>query len=774
LWAAVVLLAGAWAILWSNNLGYLPLVNGFDASNHMQYVDYILKHKALPLANEGFEMYQPPLYYLLAAGQLAVFGFSAMQANGVFLLRIFGMACGIATFVLTFLSLRLVFPKSARQQFFGLLLAALMPATFYLCHYVTNEILATALVAASVYVCLRAVTAPRIALGQYFICGVCLGAALLAKSSAIIAIPPVFVVLAWNLYRKGAPIKSAVGYLATVGIAALVVCGWHYGRVMVHYGNPLVGNWDAIVGFKWWQQQGYHTTSYYLPLGRSFSDPFFSAFTNFWDGIYTTLWGDGLCGGGVETDWRPPWNYDLMAVGYIFALVPTVMILLGAVLALVRFIRNPSPEGFLMLSLPALVGLLLLYYSLKVPSYAAAKAFYGSSALVPLCVFGAAGGEFLVRRARLLGALLCVGLGLWAVNTYASFWIRQQASQTHLMIARGFSYDGRHDLAAAQVLEILKNDPQNSAAAALLIDELDEQDRPDDAKTVIARSESFSKDNPDWHVAVGDVLARAKKFDEAAAEARRALDLAPDHLLASHRWSEWLYDGGHKQEAIDACREALRIFPSNPQLHYRLGSAYWDIGQRRDGVAQFRVAVTLNDQGAEGHDRLGYALLTLQQCDEAVAEFRRACELKPKFAGFSTHLALGLACQGKTADAIETYRQALKLDPKYAPALDGLARILATCPDATLRDGAQAVTLANQACELTERKKALYLETLAAAFAETGKFAEAESTMQQAVESAQASGEKEVLENGPKLTQLFQAKQPWRRDSNPKAPSSNL
>jgi tetratricopeptide (TPR) repeat protein len=342
------------------------------------------------------------------------------------------------------------------------------------------------------------------------------------------------------------------------------------------------------------------------------------------------------------------------------------------------------------------------------------------------------------------------------------------------MIARGFSYDGRHDLAAAQVLEILKHDPQNSAAAALLIDELDQQDRPGDAQTVIARSESFSKDNPDWHVAVGDVLARQKKFDEAAAEARRALDLAPDHLLAAHRWSEWLYDGGHKQEAVDACRDALRIFPSNPQLHFRLGSAFSDLGGRKEGLAQFRVAVALNEQGAEGHDRLGHALLSLQQCDEAVAEFRRACQLKPKFAGFCTHLALGLACQGKTSDSIEAYHQALRLDPKYAPALDGLARTLATSPDSKLRNGEEAVALAKQACELTERKKALYLETLAAAFAETGKFAEAESTMREAMESAQATGDKEVLENGPKLTELFQAKQPWRRDSGPKTPASNL
>ena len=144
---------------------------------------------------------------------------------------------------------------------------------------------------------------------------------------------------------------------------------------------------------------GYHTAADYLRFGRSLVTPLFSGFAGFADGIYSTLWGDGLCGGASSVN--VAWNQQPMVAGYLWALVPTALILIGAVVAVTRFVRKPSSELFLLLGLSVVVALGLDFMTLKVPSYAQAKAFYGLSALTPLCFFGALGWETVTHRCAL-------------------------------------------------------------------------------------------------------------------------------------------------------------------------------------------------------------------------------------------------------------------------------------------------------------------------------------------------------------------------------------
>src|SRR6185437_1275802 len=173
------------------------------------------------------------------------------------------------------------------------------------------------------------------------------------------------------------------------------VCGWYYARIWLKFGTPLLGNWDVISGFAWWQDPGYHALTDYLRFGRSLVHPFFSGFAGFADGIYSTLWGDGLCGGTASLS--TAWNEQPLLAGYLWSLIPTALIFLGAVVAIVRFIRKPSGELFLLLGFSAVLLMGLIFMTLRVPSYAQAKAFYALSALTPLCFFGALGWETLVR-----------------------------------------------------------------------------------------------------------------------------------------------------------------------------------------------------------------------------------------------------------------------------------------------------------------------------------------------------------------------------------------
>jgi hypothetical protein len=160
---------------------------------------------------------------------------------------------------------------------------------------------------------------------------------MLSKFSALLAIPPICAALLWKTYGAAADQKSGVaGHMseittrwwsagkgvALVTVACAVVCGWHYARVWAHFGNPLIGNWDPRLPFAWWQEPGYRMRSWYFRFGEAFSCPLFSNLTSFGDGLYSTLWGDGLCSGSARMTFRPQWNYDLMNAGYLLAVVP--------------------------------------------------------------------------------------------------------------------------------------------------------------------------------------------------------------------------------------------------------------------------------------------------------------------------------------------------------------------------------------------------------------------------------------------------------------------
>src|SRR5262249_62176089 len=244
------------------------------------------------------------------------------------------------------------------------------------------ELVAASLATVTSYICLRLLRSDSQLVGRLVRVGFALGAAMLAKGTIIVLLTIVFAAIVVKHFHARAPIALSLRNVSLLLVICLAVSGWHYGRIWLRYGTPLLGNWDVVSGFTWWQNPGYHTTADYFRFGRSLVTPLFSGFAGFPDGIYSTLWGDGLCGGVSSLAFA--WNQQLMVAGYLWALIPATLIFIGAAVAIVQFIRKPSSELFLLLGFSAAIVLGLVFMTLKVPSYAQAKAFYGLSALTPL------------------------------------------------------------------------------------------------------------------------------------------------------------------------------------------------------------------------------------------------------------------------------------------------------------------------------------------------------------------------------------------------------
>ncbi len=136
--------------------------------------------------------------------------------------------------------------------------------------------------------------------------------------------------------------------------------------------------------------------------------------------------------------------------------------------------------------------------------------------------------------------------------------------------------------------------------------------------------------------------------------------------------------------------------------------------------------------------------------------YREAIRLNPEQANALTNLGLILLFQGRLREAEDHYRQALQVNPDWLVGLNQLALLLATAPDPACRNGAEAVRLAERACALTGRRNPHALDTLAAAYAEAGRFDQAVAAAKAAAALADAS----LADQIHARLQLYQRRQP--------------
>jgi Tfp pilus assembly protein PilF len=669
--AAVLLL---WIVLFVHNATCVPLfAEGFDATAHLDYIQYIQEHKALPLANEGWEMYQPPLFYLVGAALLGICGLGAGDPGALLVLRLLGLAIGLGQLVLVAACLRLLFPEQPRRQLIGLALAAFLPVHLYLCHYITNESLLMLLGTAAVFLCLRLLRRPLASWTPYAGLGLCLGAALLTKITAVVVVGVVLVVLAGKLIVAGE--RRPGVWLRTVVLTALVtvmVGGWHYARVWARFGTPLLANFDRSSGYQFWQDPGYGTFTYLGRFGRGLTDPFFSALDGLPDALYSTLWGDGLCAGRSTWAHRPPWNYEFMAAGYGLALIPSLAIALGLVLALLQLLRQPRAEWFLVLGLGGGLAVALLYLFLRLPYYGHAKAIYEIMGMITLCALGALGIDFLVRLNRFLGAAILTLFGVWAGSAYLSCWIRPDSAATQVWAGLQQLELKQRANAQTSFQNALRIDPHFVPACLDQAGMLLRAQQFGMARQLFEQTLHDDPDNADALFGLAFECQTEGRIKEALDLLQRTSELAPDNQTVYSILGSLLVRQNRLAESIAAFREALRVVPSNPGDHANLGLLLMRSGRTEQALAQYRRAIGLRaDQPAWLAD-LAWILATREETRYrdpagALGLAEDACERTSYRDGACLQaLAAAQAAGGRYGDASRTARRAL-LAPAVSP-----------------------------------------------------------------------------------------------------------
>jgi Flp pilus assembly protein TadD len=213
-------------------------------------------------------------------------------------------------------------------------------------------------------------------------------------------------------------------------------------------------------------------------------------------------------------------------------------------------------------------------------------------------------------------------------------------------------------------------------------------------------------------------------------------------------------------EAILHFEASLRLHPDNAQAHGNLGKALTQQRKLPQAEAELRTAIGLKPQEPEFHRSLGYALGGQGKSEEALGQLRQAADLEQGTGG-RVELANMLHQMGRDREAVVEYRRALDRQPLSDEVLNNLAWILATSSDDSVRNGTDAIALAEKACQQTRNQDAMTVGTLAAAYAEAGRFAEAAATAQKAANLAAAAGNSQFANINTQLMQMYRAGRPY-------------
>jgi len=403
---ALLGVTGGWVALWATQLAKLPLSVGFDAEGHLAYVHYLREQGHLPLAPDGISMYHPPLFYGLTAGLTGLLSIEPGSPGAGLAYRVIPMAAGLASIWAVWRVARRLFRGDPLRTTCAVLMAGLLPMHVYMASFVSNETTSAAMASLLLALAVAALLADHLSPPLRIALAVAAGGAVLSKYSGFLVAPLALGIVAlrpWIVDRRSLGATLSLG--AGLAAGALALGGWFYARSWIRLGTSFPWNREAGGEGLWWHLPGFHTLDFFTRFGDSLRHPLFAGFRSYWDGVYSTFWGDGLAAGVAQPTANPAgWHLDWMLLAYPLALPITGLLVVGTLRAGGRALAGTDVGRRLAWSLLLLVlwtlALSHLAFAIRYPSYAASKAFYALPALLPLALVGSLGLAWVPERLR--------------------------------------------------------------------------------------------------------------------------------------------------------------------------------------------------------------------------------------------------------------------------------------------------------------------------------------------------------------------------------------
>ena len=325
--------------------------------------------------------------------------------------------------------------------------------------------------------------------------------------------------------------------------------------------------------------------------------------------------------------------------------------------------------------------------------------------------------------------------------------------------------EGDLDTAIVGFRRALEIDPDNNAVRLNLASTLIQKGDLTAAQTVLEEALQRDPENSSPQYNMGMVLLRQEQRQLALTHLRRAIELAPDFVDAHLNYALLLQELGQLQESERQFAAAVSLDPTDAEIRFHHAAVLLQLQRADEALAELKHALVAAPDSVDGLLLMARAQGSSGDFVASAESFARVLELDPghREAGFARALALLLA--ERYDDALQHLQKSLRQQPDNTSLRHMLARLLATCPDESIRDGARSLSMARG---LMQTQPTLdHAQTLAMALAETGRFAEAQSLQQQIIEQASRVGDTDLEGRLRRDLALFERQQavraPWLR-----------
>jgi protein O-mannosyl-transferase len=407
-----------------------------------------------------------------------------------------------------------------------------------------------------------------------------------------------------------------------------------------------------------------------------------------------------------------------------------------------------------------------------------------------------------------LGAACALGACLFLTMVQTGYWKDSMTLFTHdLAVAKDnrvahanigdvLDKQNKFSEARAEFMKALKLDPNSAhtltGLADLCVHSGDIADATHYFDAALKQRPLYS----DAHYDYGNLLAGEGKYADAAHHYELSLKEKPESADAHNNLGAMYVQLGQREDAVEHFKIALKLMPDYPEAHAQLGGVLADLGdpdgarahfaeavrlkpnsapyrikfglllaQSRDSldaaINQFLEAVKLEPGNPLAYSSLGAAYAHQHRLNAAEESFARAIRIAPKDENLHGRLAAILAAERKPDEAVKEYRETLRLKPGMPVAERDLAWLLSTGAQATNRNGAEAVKLAEDANAQMKSPDPRMLEALDVAYAEAGRFDDAIKTAEKVRQLALAAHLDGVASLAEQRIALYKAGKPF-------------
>jgi len=283
-------------------------------------------------------------------------------------------------------------------------------------------------------------------------------------------------------------------------------------------------------------------------------------------------------------------------------------------------------------------------------------------------------------------------------------------------------------------------------------------------KAYEAFSQALKIDPDDFHscLGAGRAALNLSKLDESMAFLKKAQLLNPEHMDLKFFMGRVYIELGKYEEAVGYLEDISSFMPDDMDVHLNLAIALSYLGQTERAKEYFQAAELLATDKVKMQLIIADHYIGLNRIDQAITHYNKALKINPDYPFAYEKLGLAYATIGNMKQAVILWKKSLSLKPDWPEVMNNLAWLFSTQSDPEIFNPDKAIELAKRACDLTDYKQPGTLDTLGAAYAAKGDFAQAVQSAEKAINLAQQNGNSDLAQRIQKRLELYKLQKPYR------------